>query len=380
LVFVGAAILKIRGPTEPYLYMLCPLYMMKCCIDDFKNGAPMWPYWLNIGATHALGWACLFLACRRTANSWRDRPVSVRARRWRERLERWRKGSAAARLAWRESRLARDPVGWLEGRDRLQERMLWGIILVSAIFWSIRHAQSPRAWPDQEWLILWPVFAQYVLCLWIAIQAPRRLADDKQSGALELLLCTPIEPREIVRGNMRALWWRFGRALAALIALDVFLFLTYFNVRMGWWEFRRHELFPLAIYATIVFPLQGYSLARIGLYEGLVRSNSVRATFMAIWKVGLLPWVLFIGFLMPWEAAQRHLQALPRVNEQFAFAAWAGAHLLPCGVFLAHASWRLHRDFRSLAAQSVRTARWKRWLRFRWSEKPAGAVLPAPSR
>ena len=66
----------------------------------------------------------------------------------------------------------------------------------------------------------------------------------------------------------------------------------------------------------MVFPVQGYSLARIGLYEGLVRSNSVRATFMAIWKAGLLPWVMFIGFMVTWETARRHFRALPRITEQ----------------------------------------------------------------
>jgi hypothetical protein len=323
---------------------------------------------------------CLIVACRRTANSWRDLPASVWVRRWRERLERWRKGSAASRLAWRESMLARNPVSWLEGRDRLQERMLWAIILGSAIFLAIRYVHSRRAWPDGEWLILWPVFAQYVLCLWIAIQAPRRLADDKQSGALELLLCTPITPREVVRGSMGALRRRFGRAMAALVALDAFIFFVHFSNYGGWRRGLDRELLPLAIYALVVFPVQGYSLARIGLYEGLVRSNSVRATFMTIWKVGLLPWVLFIGFLMTWDAVRSHFRVLPNIGDQFGFAAWAGAHLLPCGVFLAHASWRLHRNFRSLAAQTARPVWWKRWLRSRWPGKQAKAALPALAR
>ena len=120
---------------------------------------------------------------------------------------------------------------------------------------------------------------------------------------------------------------------------------------------------PLAIYALVVFPVQGYSLARIGLYEGLVRSNSVRATFMTIWKVGLLPWVLFIGLMVTWDAIRSQSRGVPNIGEQFAFASWAGAHLLPCGVFLAHASWRLHRNFRSLAAQSASPVWWRRWLR-----------------
>ena len=366
LVFVGEEILRIRigmgSRAAAYFYMVCPIYTMECCLGGSMR-APMREYWLNMGSMHALGWVCLIVACRRTANAWRDLPASVWVRRWRERLERWRKGSAAARLAWRESMLARNPVSWLEGRDRLQARMLWAIILGSAIFLAIRYVHSPKAWPDEGWLILWPFLSQYVLCLWIAIQAPRRLADDKQSGALELLLCTPVSPGEIVRGSMMILRRRFGRALVALVALDTFIAVAYFSERGGWREFRHHDLFLPAIYALVVFPLQGYSLARIGLYQGLLQANSVRATFMAIWKAGLLPWVMFIGFMVTWETAQRHFRGLPRIAEQFAIAAWAGAHLLPCGVFLAHATWRLHRNFRSLAAQSASPVWWKRWLR-----------------
>ena len=176
-------------------------------------------------------------------------------------------------------------------------------------------------------------------------------------------VCTPIKPAEIVRGSMRILGRRFGRALVALVALDAFIAFTYFSVRGGWQEFRRHEVFPLAIWASVVFPVQGYSLARIGIYQGLLQANSVRAAFITIWKAGLLPFVMFIRIIVTWETAQRHFRTFPRITDQRAYAAWAGAHLLICGVFLAHASWRLLRNFRSLAAQSTMPVWWKRWLR-----------------
>jgi ABC-type transport system involved in cytochrome c biogenesis permease component len=377
LVFVGGEILGIglgmSRRAAAYFYMFCPIYTMKCCLDGSLR-QQMWDYWLNMGAMHALAWACLWRACRRTAESWRGLPVSVRVRRWRERWERWRRGSAASRLAWRECALARSPVGWLEGRDRLQERLFWAIILGSAIFCALRHLRSPDSWPDEDWLILWPVFPQYALCLWIAIQAPRRLADDKQSGALELLLCTPVTPGEIVRGSMGVLRRRFGRALVALLALDAFLILAYFNIHGGWRKFWHDDLFSLATCAAVVFPVQTCSLARIGLYEGLVRSNSLRATFMTIWKAGLLPWVLFIGFMVTWETAQNHYRAFPRITQGRVLAVWAGAHLLACGVFLAQASWRLQRDFRVLAAQLAGPVWWKRWLRVPWLSSQATAA------
>src|SRR5215468_1333048 len=84
--------------------------------------------------------------------------------------------------------------------------------------WTVMGGLQAPAWPDEDVAIGWAIWAHYILCLWIAIQAPRRLADDKQSGALELLLCTPLTPREIVRGSMGILRRQFGRGLAGLLA------------------------------------------------------------------------------------------------------------------------------------------------------------------
>jgi ABC-type transport system involved in cytochrome c biogenesis permease component len=363
LVFLGEEVVGIRfgGSAAPWFYVLCPVYTMQSCVGGMFT-APRWNYWLNMGAMHALGWVCLVIASWRTTNSWRDLPASARQRRWRERFERWRKGSADSRLAWRWSMLDKNPVGWLEGRDRLQERMLWGILLVAAILGAIIHLCSPASWPDEVWVILWSIFAHYVLCVWIAIQAPRRLADDKESGALELLLCTPIKPAEVVRGCMLILRRRFGRALLALLALDAFFGWAYVNGHgVPGSRLLTTPLPELTLCALVVSPVQIYTLARIGLYQGLVKATSLRATFMVAWKVGLLPWVIWIPLMLSLEMTQRYWRIPLRVTDQLGFAAWASIHLLVCGLFLAHASWRLHRNFRALATQSAEPPWWKRW-------------------
>ncbi len=363
LVFLGEEVLGIQfgGSAAPWFYLLCPVYTMESCVGRMFT-VPRWDYWLNMGAMHALAWMCLVVASWRTTNSWRDLPASAWQRRWRERFERWRKGSAASRLAWRWSMLDKNPVGWLDGRDRLQERMLWGIILAAAILGAIAHLCSAGAWPDEDYVLLWAFFAHYVLCVWIANQAPRRLADDKESGALELLLCTPTRPADIVRGCMLNLRRCFGRALLALLAVDTFLGLAYFSAH----EAGLHRPLPspmleFALCALVVAPVQTYSLARIGLYQGLVQASSLRATFMAAWKVGLLPWVIWIPLMLGLETTQRYWGIPARVNDELGFAACASIHLLVCGLFLAHASWRLHRNFRALAAQSPEPPWWRRW-------------------
>ena len=370
LMFLGEEVLGIRMGTSAasWFYMLCPPYAMQCCLGGMST-APRWDYWLNMGGMLALGWVCLVIASWRTTNSWRDLPASVRVLRWQERFEQWRKGSAASRLAWRLSMLNTNPVSWLEGRDRLQERMIWGILLLAALLGTITHLLFPDQWPDADWVFLWPMSAHYVLCLWIAIQAPRRLADDKESGALEILLCTPVTPADVVLGCMLILWRRFGRALLALLMLDGLLGFAYFNAHADMWlqpqSSPAREMLVFALCALVVAPLQTHSLARIGLYEGLVQATSLRASFLVAWKVGLLPWLVWMTFMLSLEAIRRCLPSPFRISDEFAFAAWASVHLLVCGVFLAHANRQLNRNFRALAAQSARPVWWKRWLRLR---------------
>jgi ABC-type transport system involved in cytochrome c biogenesis permease component len=368
LMFLGEEVLGIRmgSSAASWFYMLCPAYTMQCCLGGMFTG-PRWDYWLNMGGMHVLGWVCLVFASWRTTNSWRDLPASVRVLRWRERFERWRKGSSASRLAWRWSMLDRNPVSWLDGRDRLQERMLWGMLLIAATLGAMIHLLIPDQWPDMDWLFLWPIFAHYVLCVWIAIQAPRRLADDKGSGALEILLCTPVTPAEVVLGCMMILRRWFGRALLALLVLDGLLGFAYFSAHEAMWQQPLSspmlEILDFALCALVVAPVQAFSLARIGLYEGLVQTTSLRASFMVAWKVGLLPWLVWIAFMLGLETSRRYFQVPARITDEFAFAAWGSVHLLVCGVFLAHANGQLNRHFRALAAQSIRPAWWKRWLR-----------------
>jgi hypothetical protein len=360
---IGEDVFKIgiNSPQAPWFYLVCPMYTMERCLGGLKP--PRWNYWVNMGGLQTLAWVCLMTACLRTATSWRDQPASARRLRWSARLVRWNKGTARSRLAWRRLMLERNPVSWLEGRDRLGSRLLWGIIFLSAGILIALHLQSPKSLPSKDLVDSWPFLAHSVLCVWIAIQAPRRLADDKQSGALELLLCTPITPREIVRGNMMILRRQFGRALLALVALDAFLIFAYFEVNGGWAQFRTDDWAKLGLGAGLVFPLQAWSMARVGLYQGLVQANSLRATFMTIWKVGLLPMVLWFVFMMTCDTLGL-LRNGP--SDTFIFGALTTFHVVPCGLFLAHASLRLHWNFRSLAAQSSRRSWWKRWLENRW--------------
>jgi len=340
-----------------WFYSLCPIYMISAqSLAMSSTQLSGWIRWLSMGGLQLLAWTCLLVACLRTRQSWRDLPANrlqILWTNWNEGFERWTRGSARRRQAWRRSMLDRNPVAWLEGRARLQTLILWGLVFIATTFWAAQHTAGD--WPRGDTPILWALLAHYSLCLWIAIQAPRRFADDKQSGALELLVCTALNPQQMVSGTFRMMRRRFGWPFLAMMLLNAYMFLLLCE-QQSWGS----EELGLGLSALIVFPLQVYCFVRIGIYQGLSQTNSLLATFALIGKIGLLPWLLCFGFLLTWDQLHLYLGIASAVNDLVAYSTWIGAHVLVCGLFLAHANWHLRRHFRSLAATFSRPSWWRR--------------------
>jgi ABC-type transport system involved in cytochrome c biogenesis permease component len=344
----------------PYFYMFCPLFTMERTLSNTFSW-PDWPYWLNLGGLHALGWVCLWIACRRTARSWRTDIESPSVRRWSGWMRTLTLGNIRARFSWRERMLQRNPVAWLEGRDALQTRILTGLMTVATAVWFLGGIYDPNNMFDDDGIVLWGILAHYTLCVWIAIQSPRRMADDKQSGALELLLCSPVTPRQVVHGLMLALRARFGRILLWLLALNTALVWAYVTVRHGRSLGFNNDLVQIGFCALLVCPVQAYAFARVGIYQGLAQGNSIRATLILIAKLGLLPWVLFIGGILLIESNRTFFRSYISLNDEVVFGYWTLCHLGVCLAFLAHANRHLSRNFRSLAVHSG-LQRWQQWL------------------
>jgi hypothetical protein len=150
--------------------------------------------------------------------------------------------------------------------------------------------------------------------------------------------------------------------LLALLVLDAFFGLAHFSEHGGWTHFREGPLWQLALSVLVVAPVQAYSLARIGIYEGLAQTTSLRASFMTAWNAGLLPWISWIAVLLGLETSQQYLRIPARLTDDLAFGAWASVQLLVCLLCLTYASCRLRWRFRSLAAQTIGTRWWKRWF------------------
>jgi hypothetical protein len=124
-----------------------------------------------------------------------------------------------------------------------------------------------------------------------ASQAGRMLAGKRRSGELELLLTTPCDEDEILRGCFlqlkRGLFWPVLFALGVDLAL---LIAGGGNNSFGgsfWWT--------VIVMVEIIWMLANlYSLSWVGLFQGLKLANPAKAAGRAIFNVVLLPWVSVI--------------------------------------------------------------------------------------
>src|SRR5262249_48372167 len=162
LTFLGEEILHIpqTGTAPAFFYMFCPFYTFELCLN-VPMREPTWKYWLNMAGLQSFAWGCLLIACLRTGSVWRDLPASGLTRWWHELFLKFKRGRFKARLAWRAV-LERNPIHWLEGRDRLQERILWALFLLITIGFALKRLHVDN-WPHGDFVILWSWWAQCVI-------------------------------------------------------------------------------------------------------------------------------------------------------------------------------------------------------------------------
>jgi hypothetical protein len=171
-------------------------------------------------------------------------------------------------------------------------------LLTTALLIIICTVGLAAALLGPRWMYAWAMPATILLLHSVlkyqaASQAGRMLAGKRRSGELEMLLTTPYDEDEILRGCfyelIRSLYW------PTLFALGVDLTL----VILGCWKpwFGAGLMWAFIVAVEVVWLLVNlYSLSWVGLFQGIKLGNPAKAAGRAIFNVVLLPWVLGICF------------------------------------------------------------------------------------
>lgn len=249
---------------------------------------------VSLAVTHLMAWAALALTAMILPRVWQDKAASKSALRRREKWKRWMLGNDAARLDFRRRLLEINPFYWLAARERFKFVLVWLVLVGATLLWLAGLADDSRNWLNEGIYVFTALAAHTVFKSWIAMEAPRRLGTDRRSGALELLISTPLSVNEILRGQWRALARQFGAAAVIVCVVD-FLFLG-LGLKHNYSAGDREMWSAIWLSGIIVFILDLVTIPPVAVWLSLAGRKTGRAGTTALVLVCCLPWIAFAGF------------------------------------------------------------------------------------
>ena len=214
-------------------------------------------------------------------------------------------GSTEEKNAWRTARLDLNPYAWVSGRQPHLDRLVALVMLGWGFVWALVWSRESFSVSVDPWTInLCLMTLQYPLKLWIAGRACHRLVEDRRSGAFELLLSTPLTPKDILAGQRLALRSQFGAPLAGMFFVELLLFLMglpgarSMNTTATWAVFGAANI--------IVAGVDIWALVWVGMAHTLTAKSPAKAAAWSVAKIIPLPWfcawtLIIVASILPFR-------------------------------------------------------------------------------
>jgi ABC-2 family transporter protein/Regulator of chromosome condensation (RCC1) repeat len=275
-------------PLWTGLFWSCPICPFSLCPES-QYWAYARHFWGSLAVIHGFTWLFVLLACRIAPRSWQDRPVRSRSlkSRWPEFLHACSYGRAAHRPAFRKRLLDVNAFYWLAARARLKPAHVWLFLALLPLWWIGGWLIFGNLWLDEANLLVTAFILNTTLKVWIASEAGRQLSEDRNAGALELLLSTSLTVRDILRGQFLALRRQFLKPLFAAISLELCLMVIWLR------QAAPPKALAIWLAGLLMLVADMVALSWVALAAALVARTPGRATFSAVGRILIFPLILF---------------------------------------------------------------------------------------
>jgi len=186
------------------------------------------------------------------------------------------------------------PVCWLNSRKNAWPWFTWAATLLAwvalifpiGLFWGMGASTTPLFFlslPFASLLLTAPARIE------VGIQASRFFAEARRTGALELLLCTPLTTEEIVKGHWLTLRRRFLAPVAAMVGLV--LLLLVFGLLEAGTEFIPYAVFMggKCLFLVAAFVADVLAAGWVGMLMGLTAKKPSQAPGLTVLYTVALP-------------------------------------------------------------------------------------------
>ena len=313
-------------------------------------------FWICSCVTFGYSLFCLLFASLIVPRTWQDKDVRQETTGWKATLRSVTDGDDAARREVRNRLLSINPFLWLAGRQRMKAISVWFSLLIALVIWMCGWIEFRSDWANNFIYVTTAVILHTVLKSWLAGAAARQLAEDRRTGALELLLSTPLSVDEILNGQRLALRRQFGGPVTAVLMVDAILFVAGLSgLNSG--DQRLWSLVWAAGMAIFVVDL--WALGWVSMWFGLTSRRVNQASSSAVFFVMVLPWVLF-GLLTTFLSWFLWLGNIS-ISGEIATFGWFG---ISVGIAIMAVGWakgRLRTRLRAVATEKLGVASTGLW-------------------
>ncbi len=214
-----AARAGLSSPVWSFWAWISPLYSFSYAGDLSYLGHPG-RFWAALVVSQLTGWLFVALASSALPQQWKEKGSTSGPELGLNRLPRRRRAAQVKRLSDRVKWLAINPALWLIARGQRPIALAWWIVVLWAatlLAFGVRSLFIPAK------------LSEILLKLVLAFQACHFFVEARRTGALELLLCTPLRSRDIVKGH----WLAFRRTFFWPVLLAVLLNFIPFGVQVA---------------------------------------------------------------------------------------------------------------------------------------------------
>jgi ABC-type transport system involved in cytochrome c biogenesis permease component len=353
---------KVRSPPLAF-FLSSPGFAYYASYDAVYKATPGY-YWTSAAVIHGIAWVFLILASLVAPRSWQDRPAGVQRLRWRELWRSWSYGDVVERTAFRKRLLDTNAYFWLAARARLKPASVWAVLGLLACAWFWGLVKFSRAdWLNEGVYFTTGVILNLLIKGWFASETGRQLADDRQHGALELLLSTPLTVRDILHGQLLAL----QRQFLAPVVLTLVLFLVFMLATLAITAVDSDHPLWISLWGggMVMLVADLAALYWVGMWRSLKARSPHRAASESLALILVLPWggMAIAVLVVSLASMSGHFEP----TWKFFLALWL---LLGLGIDLLFGAWARHRlytEFRTVAAQRFAAPNvgfWRKWFGF----------------
>jgi hypothetical protein len=297
-------------------------------LRDAEYGMNPGRFWGAFWSIHLLSWLLLVAASYTLPRTWQDAPA-VAGNSWTQRWFSRRGGSGAGKLAAaRQELLEVNPVIWLVSRGEREALLLWTVAVVAGALVAGVWLFAMGSLPVGIALLVAVILLHMGLAMWVATEACHLFAGARDSGALELLLSTPLSIREVISGYLLGLKRLFYRPVVMLLALEGLLLAgQLFVMSTEGKSVRDLSIVVAAVGLCVAVSIMDlFAVARYGMWMGLCTKNPGKAITKTVLHVLLLP---LLGV----------------------FCVWPLVGLVKNMIFISYAQEKLRRYFRAVVTE-----------------------------